>query len=77
MNHTNKLKVVLKDGTTAKMETVAEFCARHAGLTPQAVTYARQRGKLDYWVAGKVVLILLTPRTMAYRPQVHKARGLK
>lgn len=68
-----KKTAVTVDGVEVKMESTSKFCKR-LGITPQALSYARGKGFIDVWQEGHATLILLTEKTLAYKPNSYLKR---
>ena len=59
-----------------KFETVGRFQKRHKGLTASAMAYLRRENLIDFYKDGHTVLILLTPKTLGYKPNPNKNRKM-
>ena len=60
-----------------KYLTIQEFIDKyHPGLTAPAINYAMKKSvdKIDYFTPGRERLIVLTEKTLSYRPINHPTR---
>lgn len=58
-----------------EMLPISKFCAKHGGnVTPQAVSYCINEGKIDFTWLGKERLVVMTDKTKAYNPNPHPSR---
>lgn len=77
-NLKKKMKAVIGDNPEpVAVESQAAFCKRHKGLSLPALRYARDHDKIDVWKEGNTVLVILTEKTMAYKPNPHPGRRVR
>ena len=67
---------VFKKEWKDKIVSVKEFRFMHKGLSIQAITGAVNSGKLDYIKIGGRKLIVLTDRTLGYKPNKSVKRSV-
>ena len=68
----------LKRSAVIKVETlsVKEFIEKYGnGVSPQAISYAMENGKLDYVRLGNDRFVVMTKNSKSYVPNSHPSRG--
>lgn len=67
---------VLKEEYVDSLVTIKDFRTKYAaGVSPQAINYAIDKGLLDYIEVGpRVRIIVLTEKTLKYSPNENKNR---
>lgn len=58
-----------------EMMAITKYCEKHGGnVTPQAVSYCINKGQLDFVWLGKERMVVMTPKTLEYKPNPHPNR---
>lgn len=61
----------------AKWLTIKEFVDNYTpGLTTMAISTAMNRGDIDYMQPSRDRFVVLTERTLGFKPRVHKNRDI-
>lgn len=70
---------VFKKGEKAvQVVSIQDFRQQHCGgVSAQSVNYAIENDLVDYVrIDGRIKLVALTPKTLAYKPNPNKNRGV-
>lgn len=69
-----KESLIFKNGV--KLLRIGDFIKQyHPQLQQNAIRYCMKVGKIDYTKIGKESFVVLTEKTLGYKPNLHKNRG--